>query len=621
MEFPEFAAFQEFRQVIVWGFPLHTHTHSYIHGAWVKTFQHLGITTHWFHDGKYPSPATFDYSDTLFITEGWADECIPLNATSTYFVHIARNPAKYLDVGARLIEIRYNVLEIHDFNYDYKLPTAAFHLSEDTLYEVVEDDLAVAGRRGCSPHNQPYEVVYMYWATDLLPHEIFLDDAAAERLPVVFYVGSVDGTHPFHEFKKACEAEGNLSVVQIDPWRSPISYEENIALMKASFCAPDFRSHGSAEKAREYGLMNGTNHLDIGYIPCRVFKAISYGQSGITNSPRVKALLGDHVEYVEHPAAVLEVARRRAADVAWRQAAMRHVAERHTFLQRARDLARALMMRCDGSRDAYRAPVVTAMYDIGRATIDGRTCEDYRTWTLHTLRSIQEPVIMYLETKLAEAGWEKQVLEARRDVGPICLVKTALEEIPMWKYHNTVATILNNTEFKARQRYPHDITNRLPAYCLIQYSKFGWLSDAAKRIQSNHLIWMDTGFSRFFTENGRFHLREKLLAIMTDKISIETSRLITQIDELTSDVYIGTNECILRGGLWVVSKSVLQSLHFGIQQIWEEEMLAKGRIDNEQIALALQYKTRQSWFDLVHTNDVVGTHRTMFFHWFTPITS
>jgi len=610
MDATELAAFQQFKQIVVWGFPLHTHTHSYIHGAWVKTFKHLGLTVHWFHDGEHPSPATFDYSNTLFITEGWADDHIPVNATSTYFVHIAKNPAKYLDVGARLIEIRYNVLEINDYNYNYTLPTDAFALSRDTLYEVVKDDRAVAGRRGRATTAKPYEAVYMYWATDLLPHEFNFEDAAAtEKLPAVFYIGSMDAEgHPFHAFRRACEAR-EIAVVQIDPWRTPVSYEENIALMKASYCAPDFRTTGSAEKAREYGKMNGTNHLEIGYIPCRVFKAISYGQTGITNSPRVKAILGKHVEYVADPAAVLEVVERRKADMEWRQAAMRHVAERHTFLQRARDLARALLMR--------GPPVVTALYDIGREAIDGRSMDEYRAWTLQTLQSIKDPVVLYLDARLA-ATWEETLLEVRHSVGPICILKTALEETPMWCYKDKVAAILANP---ARPTlYPQDITNRLPAYTLIQYSKFGWLEDAASRVLADFVVWMDAGFCRFFVGEGPFTLRHRLATVLGEKMSIEVSDSAALLEKITPDNYIGTNHCLLRGGLWVVAKSVLLSIRSAVMDVWEGEMLAKSRLDNEQIALALVCKKESHRFDLVVPNPLLGAHRSMFFHWFTSRT-
>jgi hypothetical protein len=520
MDATELAAFQQFKQIVVWGFPLHTHTHSYIHGAWVKTFKHLGLTTHWFHDGEHPSPATFDYSNTLFITEGWADDHIPVHATSTYFVHIAKNPAKYLDAGARLIEIRYNVLEIHDYNYDYTLPTDAFALSRDTLYEVVKDDRAVAGRRGRAVKAAPYEAVYMYWATDLLPHEFNYEDAAAtEKLPVVFYVGSIDGdTHPFHTFRQACEKTGEISVVQIDPWRTPISYEENIALMKASYCAPDFRTMGSVEKAREYGRMNGNNQLEIGYIPCRVLKAISYGQTGITNSPRVKAILGEHVEYVADPAAVLEVAERRKGDVVWRQTAMRHVAERHTFLQRARDLARALMMR-------NRIPIVVSAAKANYAQIE------------HFLQNIHEPVILSLENSQFEM-WSNKFQEVcfKIDV-PICIVKVT------------------------------------------SVNKFELIEEVAQRLLTEHVVWMDIGFSVFFEKP--FVLRKKLLDVLGKKMSVETNQSVL-FEEL------------MVVPLWMIPILKLNTLTHLIERSPE-------------------------FFDIVPTNQVLGGHRTMFFHWFSTV--
>ena len=95
-------------------------------------------------------------------------------------------------------------------------------------------------------------------------------------------------------------------------------------MIKQSYCAPDFRSKF---------------HIDIGYIPCRVFKAISYGHTGITNSKRVKDILQDHIEYIDKPSDTLTIVEKRKTDIEWRIRAMKHVAEHHTFLQRVRDLA------------------------------------------------------------------------------------------------------------------------------------------------------------------------------------------------------------------------------------------------------------------------------------------
>lgn len=326
-QYPELAAFKKFRKVIVWGYPLGSHTHSYIHGAWVKALTCLGLPVSWYHDGNFP--ATEDFSNCCFITEGWADKQIPVVASSTYFVHIAPNPAKYLEKGARLIEIRHNVERINDYNYLYTLPTDAEALSPDTLYRLEPNDAAVAAKRGRPVSHVPYEAVYMYWATDLLPHEIDYEDASAPHEKVLYHIGTLDGGHPLKNMKPVAEAEG-VAFVHKNPWQTPLSYEEHIRLMKASYCCPDYRNYVGIDSERK------------GYIPCRVFKAISYGQSGITNSERTKALLGDHVEYVSSLTEIFSVTERRKEDVRWRQAAMKHVAERHTYIHRLRDLARAL---------------------------------------------------------------------------------------------------------------------------------------------------------------------------------------------------------------------------------------------------------------------------------------
>ena len=83
------------QKVIIWGYPLYTHTHSYIHYGWHKAFKHLGYDTYWFHDKDFPKE--FDYTNCIFITEGYADDNIPLHPSNIYFVHVGRNPYKYLN--------------------------------------------------------------------------------------------------------------------------------------------------------------------------------------------------------------------------------------------------------------------------------------------------------------------------------------------------------------------------------------------------------------------------------------------------------------------------------------------------------------------------------------------
>jgi len=596
MSYPELDVFRSFRQVIVWGFPLHTHTHSYIHGAWVKTFKSIGIPVHWFHDKEFP--VDFDYTNSCFITEGWADDNIPINDSSTYFVHIAKDPARYLSKGARLIEIRYNVKEIHDFNYDYVLPKEAVNLSRDTLYEVVPDDSAVASKRGRPVNKTPYEAVYMYWATDLLPGEFQYSDAALVRNKVVGYIGTISHDHPFHAFKRAAESAG-VRVQHVDPWRQPVSFEENIRIMKESYCAPDFRSRGDPAQLQRYGPMNGTNHLDIGYIPCRVFKAISYGQTGITNSKRVKELLGDYVEYTSDPSEVIQIVGRRENDIAWRKECMKYVAENHTFLQRARDLARALRMK------SSNVTCVTALYDIGRERVDGRSIPEYMRWLSITLRTIRDPFVLFLDKSL---NLKKKVLDARTSAGPIQIYETALSETPMWKYREKIADIQKN---KAGLKYPNDITNTLPEYCVIQYGKFGWLESSIKKNTFNSPMfgWIDAGFSRFYDSSKNY----SFIPRVEDKFFIQADATKRLIPSLTPDAYICTNERILAGWMWIMGPFALSSVKTEVMRIWDQEMMAKSRMDNEQIALALASQSVHSMEFVDTAPGIPGSIFTKFF--------
>jgi glycosyltransferase involved in cell wall biosynthesis len=152
------------------------------------------------------------------------------------------------------------------------------------------------------------------------------------REKTMYHIGTLDSGHALKNIAPIAAAAG-IAFVHKNPWQTSLSYAENIRLMKASYTCPDYRNYAGIDSER------------VGYIPCRVFKAISYGQSGITNSVHAKALLGKHAEYVDSLEEIFRVTEARKDDVAWRQAAMRHVASRHTFIHRLRDLASVLNKR------------------------------------------------------------------------------------------------------------------------------------------------------------------------------------------------------------------------------------------------------------------------------------
>jgi hypothetical protein len=224
-------------KVIIWGFPIDTHTHSYIHYCWNKTFKYLGYETYWFHDDQYEDPITFDYTNCLFITEGYADKNIPLDKSNTYFVHVCINPYKYIEIGARLIDIRYNVSKLIDYNYnydlDYKIENNNVRLIDGSTvnyYEVhaTHNDL---NKQFIKPvlNEISYEAVYMCWATDLLPHEIDYEDRfiKPEVPSKMYFIGSIGSgnMNEINQLAKGCY-DNNIRFEYNDPWKNPISFTE-----------------------------------------------------------------------------------------------------------------------------------------------------------------------------------------------------------------------------------------------------------------------------------------------------------------------------------------------------------------------------------------------------------
>lgn len=333
-------------KIIIWGFPLHTHTHSYIHASFYKAFQHLGYDTYWFHAGNYPDPAVFDYSNSLFFSEGFADDEIPILESSTYFIHNAVNPSKYLEKGSRLVDIRFNVSELNDNNYSFVLDKSKLNcIDTATYYDANADDgvLADSRKKGLSG----YEAVYMIWGTDLLPHEFNFEDRFISRDNKFYFIGTLGGS-PAFEMQKVVETLNKMNVqfVHINPWVNPCTFEENKEYMQKSIISLDVRGsdhyHTNSEGKLEVNgkPVTGGNHKKIGFIACRTIKQISYGRLPGTNSTAVKDLLGDYVIYNDDefqlPIDCLNFEKNPDHDLILE--AMKHVQKHHTFVNRANSI-------------------------------------------------------------------------------------------------------------------------------------------------------------------------------------------------------------------------------------------------------------------------------------------
>jgi hypothetical protein len=295
-------------QVVLWGHKLHTHTHSYIHYGFFKAFSHMGYKTLWLDNEDDLSG--IDLRNTLFITEHQVDQKMPLRDDCYYFVHCS-DSAKYDHLKS-----------IHHF-IDFDVYKHS-HQTSPTLQEV-----------------EPYifyDLEKMYflipWATDLLPEEIERNKLLSPLLHLgdhlqkkkVYWVGTIgkgaDGNYfELMPFMKACR-EHRIKFIHSDPWGSAVSPEQNIKMIQDSYLAP---------------AISGAVQVEKGYIPCRIFKNISYGHIGMTNSATVNDLFGGRLVYDPdtYQLFLKGQAKLREGNIQEQYALMDFVKEHHTYLNRA----------------------------------------------------------------------------------------------------------------------------------------------------------------------------------------------------------------------------------------------------------------------------------------------
>lgn len=295
----------EFKQVVIYGHKLHSHTHSYIHNAFYRAFQNLNYNTIWLDDNDDLSG--IDFSNSLFITEGQVCKNMPLIKGNKYILHNCYDDGMWNTINAQGID--YLKLQVYT---DDVLNYTDAKLLEPCIY-----------------HDSVGKIFYMPWATDLLPDEISLTPSI-QRINKAWWVGTM-GTGTFGNmtelsgFIHACKENG----VEFEHANN-LSVEENRQRIAQSYMAP---------------AIVGTWQKSKGYIPCRIFKNISYGQFGITNSAQVQELFEGKLIYSENEYELFAKMQQRSNSPTYQQELVdliTFVKEKHTYINRIKSLLSVL---------------------------------------------------------------------------------------------------------------------------------------------------------------------------------------------------------------------------------------------------------------------------------------
>lgn len=287
-----------FDKVIIWGHKHPNHTHHYIHDAFFKAFQFMGYDTYWFDDSDFDQ--LFDYSGSLFLTEGQADINIPLRDDCVYILHNCSDKYSFLPKS--------NFIHLQVYTDDVLNWKSCLEIEPCVFFDVEN------------------RIIYMPWATDLLPPQI---DALKKRVKkrktnkTIAWVGTIgDGffgnINQLNPFVNAAK-EAGFTFLPYAPGN--VSCNQNVEIVMNAYMAPAIVGAWQKEK---------------GYIPCRIFKNISYGALGITNSKRVYELFEKKIVYHPDSSRLFFDAKEKMKSFSVNEAItmMDYIKRKHTYVNR-----------------------------------------------------------------------------------------------------------------------------------------------------------------------------------------------------------------------------------------------------------------------------------------------
>jgi hypothetical protein len=183
------------------------------------------------------------------------------------------------------------------------------------------------------PYYPKEQRIDMRWATDLVPPEIENlkpDRVFRKNTANIYWIGTVWWVNEkeLSEFRRACSDNGVTFIPLGAGQKGIVSIEDNIRLVRNSYMAP---------------AISGTHHIAEGYAPCRIFKNISYGQYGITNSKRVNDIFDGKLIYHPDPYQLFSVAKERLEKITLGElhSLMDEVSAKHTYINRINSMMKA----------------------------------------------------------------------------------------------------------------------------------------------------------------------------------------------------------------------------------------------------------------------------------------
>ena len=249
--------------------------------------------------------------------------------------------------------------------------------------------------------------------------------------------------------------------------------------------------------------------------------------------------------------------------------------------------------------------IVTALFNIHRENMDGRTWDEYLQWFSQTLR-LKCPMVVFVEEDLIDF-----VKEHRGDL-KTKIISQKLEEIPYYYLKDDMDKVLNSDDYKSKTKCIDRIECNHSLYSIIQYSKFKWIKKSIELncFDSDYYFWIDAGASRFFEgfnldnlfpgEYGMealYGIGEKVLL----QLNTETYHDLVHSETLGKEYFYDPRSFVC-GTFFGMHKNVHSSIEEKVENILVNDMIDKNNLNNEQIALAYLVKNEPGLFEVYYRN-------------------
>lgn len=258
-------------KVIIWGHKLHSDTYSYINLYYFRAFKYLGHEVYWV-DSQDQLDQSF-FKNALILTEGRADNSLPLNIDARYVLHHC-DAKRYEQANINFLQLgNYtstnsfeNCIKINKFTY--------FNESQKILYQpwgtdLLPDEIEATTPLRFNPSKNQINYIGTIWGDNAPYIDKFIEQAAKNHVHFHnFCSGYI--SYRYKEKKILNFLRRVQNKLQIKFGVKKI-IDDTLArsLVTQSLIAPDIRN---------------LHHKTVGYIPCRIFKNISYGLLPGTNS-------------------------------------------------------------------------------------------------------------------------------------------------------------------------------------------------------------------------------------------------------------------------------------------------------------------------------------------------